>query len=274
MHSAIYHGWLRHRRFAPRPHAFRYPLFMMYLDLAELDTVFRGRWLWSARPRALCALARFNRADHLGDPAVPLDQAVRELVQRETGRTPGGPIRLLTHLRYFGHCFNPVSFYYCFDAAGENVECVVAEVNNTPWGERHCYVLNQPVQSVPGKHQRHQSEKVFHVSPFMPMNLAYEWGFSQPGETLNVHMALHERPTAADANAARQKVFDATMQLEHAPVTGARLAGMLLRFPLMTVQVVTAIHWQALRLWLKRVPVHTHPAKLKLAATAAQLKSK
>ena len=273
MHSAIYHGWLRHRRFAPRPHAFRYPLFMMYLDLAELDTVFRGRWLWSAGRRARCALARFDRADHLGDPAVPLDQSVRELVQRETGRTPVGPIRLLTHLRYFGHCFNPVSFYYCFDAAGENVECVVAEVNNTPWGERHCYVLNQPVQSVPGRHQRHQSEKVFHVSPFMPMNLAYEWGFSQPGEKLNVHMALHERPAVADANAARQKMFDATMQLEHAPVTGARLAGMLLRFPLMTVQVVAAIHWQALRLWLKRVPVHTHPAKLKPAATATKLKS-
>jgi DUF1365 family protein len=130
MHSAIYHGWLRHRRHAPSRHAFRYRLFLMYLDLAELDTVFRGRWLWSARRMAL---ARFDRTDHLGDPDVPLDRAVRDLVESRGGRRPAGPIRLLTHLRYFGHCFNPVSFYYCFDAGDTRVETVVAEVNNTPW---------------------------------------------------------------------------------------------------------------------------------------------
>ena len=258
MHSAIYHGWLRHRRFAPRLHEFRYPLFLLYLDLSELDAVFRGRWFWSTSRRAL---ARFNRADHLGDPAVPLDQAVRDLVQSETGVRPTGAIRLLTHLRYFGHCFNPVSFYYCFDASGAAVDCVVAEVNNTPWGERHCYVLNKPRQAVPGKYQSFESKKVFHVSPFMPMNLDYEWGFSNPAATLNVHMALRDH--AATTSISAQKVFDATMQLDHAPVTGARLAGLLLRFPLMTLQIIAAIHWQALRLWLKGVPVHTHPDKLK-----------
>jgi uncharacterized protein len=271
MHSAIYHGWLRHRRFAPRPHAFRYPLFMMYLDLAELDTVFRGRRLWSASRRARFALARFDRADHLGDAAVPLDQAVRDLVRRETGRTLDGPIRLLTHLRYFGHCFNPVSFYYCFDAAGKNVDCVVAEVNNTPWGERHCYVLDQPVQSAPGRHQRYQSAKDFHVSPFMPMNLDYAWGFSHPGDKLNVHMSLHGALNE-HAGTAPHKVFDATMQLAHTPITGAHLAGVLLRFPLMTLQVIAAIHWQALRLWFKRVPVHTHPARQKSADAASAIK--
>lgn len=258
MHSAIYHGWLRHRRFAPRWHAFRYPLFLMYLDLAELDEVFRGRWFWSTRRHAL---ARFDRADHLGDPAVPLHQAVRDLVQSETGVRPRGAIRLLTHLRYFGHCFNPVSFYYCFDAAGAHVDCIVAEVNNTPWGERHCYVLSQPLQAVPGKHQRYHSEKLLHVSPFMPMHLDYEWGFSSPGAQLNVHMALRDH--VAVRNEASHKVFDATLQLHHAPVTGARLARLLLRFPLMTLQVIAAIHWQALRLWLKGVPVHTHPQKRK-----------
>ncbi len=258
MHSAIYHGWLRHRRFAPRLHDFRYPLFFLYLDLAELDEVFRGRWLWSTRRRAV---ARFARADHLGNPAVPLEQAVCDLVEQQTGRRPQGPIRLLTHLRYFGHCFNPVSFYYCFDAAGVNVDCMVAEVNNTPWGEQHCYVLNKPIQTVSEKHQRYRSAKVFHVSPFMPMDLEYAWGFSTPGEKLNVHMAL--QGYAQKTSPAVEKIFDATLQLEHAPITGAQLARMLMRFPLMTVQVVAAIHWQAIKLWLKRVPVHTHPAKQK-----------
>ena len=141
MHSAIYHGWLRHRRTAPRKHAFRYLLFMIYLDLGALDRGFRGRWLWSARRTAL---ARFDRADRLGDPALPLERSVRDLVESRSGRRPAGPIRLLTHLRYFGYCFNPVSFYYCFDVAGERIEHMVAEVNNTPWGEQHWYVLSEP----------------------------------------------------------------------------------------------------------------------------------
>ena len=261
MKSCLYLGSLRHRRFAPQRHAFRYPLFMVYLDLAELDEVFRGRWLWSTRRRAP---ARFDRADHVGDPAVPLDQTVRDLVARQTGRRPTGAIRLLTHLRYFGHCFNPVSFYFCFDAEGVNVECVVAEVNNTPWGERHCYVLSQPVDVLPEAGQRYQkyrSEKVFHVSPFMPMALDYDWRFTVPGEKLAVHMTLQDSEPAETPGT--RKLFDATLRLERAPLNGAHLAAVLVRFPLMTLQVVAAIHWQALKLWCKRVPVHTHPDKLK-----------
>jgi DUF1365 family protein len=252
MHSAIYHGWLSHRRRVPRAHAFRYRLFFMYLDLAELDSVFRRRWLWSTRRGAL---AHFRRRDHLGDPRVPLEQAVRDLVEERSGRRPVGPIRLLTHLRYFGHCFNPVSFYYCFDADDTQVETVVAEVNNTPWGEQHCYVLGAGQKVAGGKHQRYRSDKALHVSPFMPMALAYEWDLGKPAGQLDVHMAL------APADGSNEKMFTATLQLERAEISGLRLAGMLARFPLMTLQVVFAIHWQALRLWLKGVPVHTHPAK-------------
>ncbi|MBM3345985.1 MAG: DUF1365 domain-containing protein [Betaproteobacteria bacterium] len=258
MHSAIYRGSLRHRRLLPRPHEFRYPLFLVYLDLSELNSVFRGRWLWSTVRRAV---ARFDRRDHLGDPAEPLDVAVRELVRARTGRRPGGPIRLLTHLRYFGHCFNPVSFYYCFDAADARVETVVAEVNNTPWDERHCYVLE--ADGAPGDAAaaglQALTPKAMHVSPFMPMALRYEWHLSAPDERLAVHMQLLEDAVAAGGP---RKVFDATLDLRRLPLTGANLAGVLLRHPLMTLQVIAAIHWQALRLWLKRIPVHTHPGKL------------
>jgi hypothetical protein len=264
MHSALYHGWLDHWRLAPRRHAFRYRLFMAYLDLAELDQVFRGRWLWSTRPNRGLALARFDRRDHLGDPAQPLDEAVRALVAERTGQRPAGPIRLLTHLRYFGYVFNPVSFYYCFDAADRTLEAVVAEVNNTPWGERHCYVLRP---ETPGAGRlRARSVKAMHVSPFHPMGLRYDWQLHTPGEALAVHMALRTTD-AADADGA--PVFGATLALQRVPITGTALAGMLLRFPWMTAKVIAAIHWEALRLWLKRVPIHDHPARSKAKLEAA-----
>lgn len=262
MHSALYRGWLDHRRVAPRAHAFRYPLFMVYLDLAELDQVFRGRWMWSTR-RA--AFARFDRRDHLGDPAVPLDAAVRTLVRERVGRVPTGPIRLLTHLRYAGYGFNPVSFYYCFDAADRQLEAVVAEVNNTPWGERHCYVLSQ--RRAGARTLRARTVKAMHVSPFHAMDLTYDWIVGHPDERLTVHMTL--RPGVID-RAERESdpapIFGATLSLRREPVTGAALARALMRFPLMTAQVIGAIHWQALRLWMKRIPVHIHPARTSVSA--------
>lgn len=259
MHSSLYHGWLSHRRREPRTHAFRYRLFMAYLDLGELDGVFRHRWLWST---SRFALARFDRRDHLGDPALPLDEAVRRLVAERTGRRPDGAIRLLTHLRYFGYVFNPVSFYYCFDATDRIIETIVAEVNSTPWGERHCYVLTAPQPAAPANALHARTPKAMHVSPFHPMALEYAWRFSVPGERLAVRMALSPSPNAATGAccASPRPIFDAAMTLRRVPIGGRALAGTLLRFPAMTLQVIALIHWQALRLWLKRVPVHDHPS--------------
>lgn len=249
MHSALYEGAVRHRRFSPVPHGFGYSLFMVYLDLSELDEVFRGRLLWSAsRP----ALARFRREDHLGDPARPLDECVRELVEERTGRRPEGAVRLLTHLAYFGWCFNPVSFYYCFGRGG-GLEAVVAEVSNTPWLERHCYVLDARARLTRGEALSWRAPKAFHVSPFMAMDQEYSWVLRAPDERLSVHMENHE---------GGRKVFDATMTYARVAISGRSLAWALARWPFMTLSVVGGIHWQALKLWLKGVPVHDHPKKL------------
>jgi DUF1365 family protein len=232
----------------PVLHDFRYRLFMMYLDLDELDTVFDGRWLWSTKGRAP---ARFRREDHLGDPDRPLADCVREHVLEEAGLQLDGPIRLLTHLQYFGYCFNPVSFYYCHDSLDTRVEAIVAEVNNTPWGERYCYVLRDESTRV-GKHQRFAPVKSMHVSPFMQMDIDYDWRFRAPDERLTVHMENHRKG---------QKVFDATLDLERRELSAGALAGALAGHPFMTGKVLAAIHWQALKLWWKGSPVHDHPDK-------------
>ena len=249
MKSGIYFGQVRHRRMAPVAHAFNYRMFMLYLDLDELPGVFRGRWFWSAR-RA--SLARFRREDHLGHHRRPLDVCVRDLVEQQTGERPRGPIRLLTHLRYFGYVFNPVSFYYCFDEDDTRVECIVAEVNNTPWGERLCYVLPGSEDQGAGGHQRFRPQKQMHVSPFMPMDVDYDWRFSAPGKRLSVHME--------NAHGGR-KIFDATLKLEREEIGSAALARALAAYPLMTFKVIAAIHWQALKLWWKGAPVYDHPSK-------------
>ncbi len=264
--SAVYEGVVRHRRHAPHEHAFDYRIAQLYLDLDEVDEVFQQRWLWSSDGRNV---ARFVRSDYLGPVDMPLAEAVRERVQRETGRRPNGPIRLLTHLRYFGFVFNPVSLYYCYAldermpdermldesrTDGLRLDCIVAEITNTPWGERHAYVL--PVESA----QRHGRAlhwafpKAFHVSPFIPMERDYAWRFTEPGDDLHVHMDVLDRGVSN---------FDATLTLHRKPLDGGSLARVLWRYPLMTLQVVFAIHWQALRLWNKRNPVHDHPKSLR-----------
>lgn len=245
--SAIYEGWVRHRRFHPHAHEFRYRLFMMYLDLDELDRVLAMSPWWS---KERFNLARFRRRDYLGPPNLDLRTAVLDHVAQATGTRPTGPVRMLSHLRYYGYCFNPVTFYYVFQ--GNVLDSIVAEITNTPWGERHRYLLRP---RDPGNEKYHDFvfDKAFHVSPFLNMDLGYRWLMGTPGENLLIHMDVSDR--------ADEKQFDATLLGHRRPVNRSSLRRVLVRYPLMTARVMFGIHWQAFRLWLKRNPVYDHPSK-------------
>lgn len=245
--SAVYEGWIRHRRFDPVGHEFRYRLFLMYLDLEELPRVLDPYPLWSARRPAA---ARFRRTDFIGDPDRPLAECARDAVEAAGCTRPAGPVRLLAGLRQLGHSFNPISLYYCFDRAGEQVEAVLAEVTNIPWGERQPYVLTRGERR--GRVLAAELDKQMHVSPLMGMAQTYSLRAGEPGATLSVH--IESRPRGG-----RDKAFDATLALRRRELSHRLMGRILLQHPAMSLQVVTRIYWQALRLRLKGVPWSPHP---------------
>ena len=245
--SAVYEGRVRHRRFEPVEHEFSYRLFLMYLDLGELPEVLDPYPLWSARRPAP---ARFRREDFMGDPARPLDECARDAVEAATGNRPAGPVRLLAGLRYLGHSFNPVSFYYCFDSAGARVQAVVADVENIPWGERHPYVLARGGREGPVLSD--ELDKTLHVSPLMGMDQTYAFRAGEPGPRLAVH--IESRPEASGG-----KSFDATLSLRRRELSRPLLTGLLARYPALSLQVVAKIYAQSLRLKLKGARYFPHP---------------
>jgi DUF1365 family protein len=240
--SCIYTGSVRHRRASPA-REFRHDLALAYIDLAELPSLLGGR-LTARHP----GLLRFRREDYLGDASVPLDRAVRDFVAAQTGARPPGPVRVLTQLRSFGHCFNPVSFYYCFDAAAEHLDAVVAEVTNTPWGDRHAYVVSageRPSRVVSG-----EFDKELHVSPFMGMDHRYTCRAATPAQTLSVHIESARAGAAA---------FDATLSLRRNELTPASVRRMTVRYPAATLRVLGLIYLEALGLRLAGVRPFRRP---------------
>lgn len=264
MNSRLYQGWVRHRRYAPKNHQLNYPLFMLYLDLDETEAVFGQSRFWSVET---FNWASFRRADYYaperGDLKTAVIERICELSQIEAAQIHS--IRMLTHLRYLGLAFNPVTFYYAFNAQNELL-AIMPEVTNTPWGERHQYVLTGQAGDgahEPARQHRHYREyhlaKAFHVSPFLPMDMDYRWVFGTPEQTLRVHLENYRQG---------ERQFDATLVLDAQQISGRNLNRTLIRFPWMTVKVVTGIYWHALRLWLKGIRFYPHPRKDKKETSA------
>lgn len=247
LNSCLYRGMVFHRRRTPRIHQFRYQLFMVLIDLDEIDELFKVPVIWSTSP---WSVACFRRSDYLGDPTQPLKQAVHNFVLERTGVQITGPVRLLTHLRYFGLSFNPVSFYYCYNQA-EELQLIIAEVTNTPWGEKHHYII--PWSDHPNEEMSYSCPKEFHVSPFLPMNLTYKWKVSSPEDQLTVHLEDHNEHGC---------VFDAKLSLKKRPATKLNIVFMLIRFPFLSLRIVVAIYWQAFCLWWKNISFYPHPKTL------------
>ena len=255
IYPAIYVGSLRHRRFLPRRHEFTYPIFMVCLDIDRIPEAMsispftsHNRWNW----------ASFFDDDHFGNPRLSLRQRLTYDAREHKITLPDGRVLLLTHLRYLGYNFNPVSFFYCHRSDG-TVESIVAEVNNT-FGETHNYWLHAGHEQS-GNFMRCEFDKQFHVSPFMAMAQRYEWTFASCGDSLVVQTNSFEN---------ENHVFDATLKLEPREWNRANLHAILRRYPWETLKVIGAIHYQAVRLWLKKVPVVHHPGAGRFASSNVQ----
>lgn len=244
MNSAIFTGIVRHCRLVPSRHAFSYNVFMMYLDLDELDSVFQGTRLWSTRR---FAPAWFRRADYLNPAEPDLKKAVLDTVYEASGERPDGAVRLLTNLRYYGYLINPISCYYVFDSQ-QTLRFIVAEVTNTPWGERITYVI-PATDPTAGEYN---FGKEMHVSPFMPMSMTYHWRSNTPDERLNINLQNWQNG---------QQAFNASLSLQRKEITAANLNRLLLSYPWMTAKVALGIYWQALKLMIKKIPFQPHPRR-------------
>lgn len=257
--SALYTGWVEHKRFTPTRHSFRYQVFMCYLDLSEIDRVLALSPLWST---SRFALARFRRQDYFDAGNDDLQSAIRNKIDSMLGIKLDGPIRMLTNLRYFGFIINPLTIYYCFDKS-DKLQALLLEVTNTPWGERHHYAIaSNPELPL----HRTSFPKNLHVSPFHPMNIMYDWLSNTPGEQLDVFMnnrIMNNRTLESNRNEEIQEtVFNAHLRLERVAISGSALNKVLLVYPFMTLKVLASIYWQALKLFIKGNPLYSHPTRI------------
>jgi DUF1365 family protein len=237
---AAYAGTAAHHRVEP-DRTFAPKLFLAFVDVDALPGSLDPLPGWSGRRRAL---VHYRRRDFFDGSDRPLGDAVRDLVTARLGRRPTGRIDLLAHLRTAGWLFNPLAVYYCWNPAGDGLDALVLEVTNTPWGERHWYVIDARAGSPV------LTPKAMHVSPFLPMDLQYRIAWTPPGPGLALTITVERAGT---------RVFTAGLDLRRVDLDARRAVGLVLRHPLLPLRVSLGIHRQALVLFLRRVTWFRHP---------------
>jgi len=242
--SCLYIGEIEHQRFSPVKNKFKYSVCYYYLDLEKLPQIFRYPFILSLN---FPGILSFWRKDYYGDAAISIKEAVHQLIYKATGETFRGPIRLLTNISYLGYCFNPVSFYYCFEEDGTTLKYIVSEVTNTPWRERHQQVMKFQNDD----HAVFQFPKNFHVSPFMPMSIDYTWVFKKPAK--EIYVLMQNRNTGENAI-----IFDSTLKLKMIPLTTRNIFRTFFVFPMNSLKTMLAIYFQALKLYLLKSPIYSH----------------
>ena len=245
--NAIYAGTVAHHRSVGRRHSFKYSLFMLYLDIRDVDDPTHS---WPLISRGAFSFISVVASDYLAaSGGQSLRERLRRVVRERTGEDWDGEGYLLAHPRYFGFIMNPLALYYLFDSAG-NPRFVVGEITNTPWGERHCYVFDFN-GLVAGAVKSFDFQKVFHVSPFLPMNMSYVWRLAFPGQSVSVSI-LNQTAGKTD--------FSASLALSHRELSAWGVLSCAMRMPLMTFQVMLGIYWHAFILYfIKRVTFYEHP---------------
>jgi DUF1365 family protein len=238
VNSSLYNCTVMHHRLQPKDHRFVYRIFLWCLDLDEIPALASRLLLFSHNRRNLFS---FRETDHLSFGGASLKEGVIAFAQSHGERGEIAKILLVTHLRTMGHLFNPVSFYFCTGPGGE-LRCAIAEVGNT-FGEMKPFFIPASEVSM----FRKQEEKLFYVSPFVHLQSSFEFRLAMPAETLKI---------AIDDREAGKKFLATTLTGPRRELTNLRLLLYSVRFPLITLQVIGKIHWQALRLWLKGIPYH------------------
>ncbi len=239
MESAIYQGKVNHQRFKPTQHKFDYDIYVMWLKLSEIDQLGTMLKRFSVGKRGWLS---FHRDDYYGDSTLPLDEAIRQkMTELNDGAKLEGDVFFFGQLRSFGIYFSPVNFYFLRSCEAKRFTHMLAEVSNTPWNERHYYLVDMDTQE--------DTEKAFHVSPFNPLDMTYKWTIRQPDERFSLVMACHQK----------EKDFIAGLNMKRISLDNKNLRIMLRRIPSMTIKTVVGIYWQALKLFIKRTPVYDHP---------------
>ena len=242
IHSCIYHGDVRHRRFQTREHSFSYEMFFIALDLDELEQTESVGWFRKNRFSPLS----FRRSDYLGKAEQPLKQAVWDKVEELGGLSLQTRVLFVGQVRCFGVYFSPINLYYCYDK-NDQLTYLLAEVSNTPWNQTHYYLIEMDSDKI--------IDKAFHVSPFLNLDMKYHWFVKAP----NKHLSLHLENRGLDKS--QEKIFDATISMTRKPFNSKNIKQQVISIPMMTVKIVYGIYWQALKLCLKRIPFVPHPEK-------------